>query len=379
MEEKLLKLFGAKKSKRDAHILMAGSIGILMNLLLVAIKWMIGTSANSVTLISDALNNLLDAGCSVIVIIGIKLAQKSPDKKHPYGYGRIEYIAGLVVSVVILVCGLSFLKRSTFAIVQPQEVHFDVISLWGVLVALGIKVFLWWYNKRVEMKINSQMLKAVSVDALTDIVISLLTLVVAFVSLFSDIKIDGYVGIVVSLFVMYSGVQLIRETGGSIVGSKIEKALADKVYQKVMAQDIISGAHDLILHNYGPNRHIGSINAGVADSLTVKEVADVFVKLKSEIAEKFGISMTLGIYSINDYDEKTLKIKCEAQRIILGFDKVLSIHAFGINEKTKVMYFDIVLDFEIVDEKRLKRDIAKAIKERFPKYDIMIHVDREYS
>ncbi|GHU84599.1 cation diffusion facilitator transporter [Clostridia bacterium] len=379
MEEKLLKLFGSKKSKRDAYILMAGSIGILMNLLLVAIKWIIGNSANSVTLISDALNNLLDAGCSVIVIIGTKLAQKSPDEKHPYGYGRIEYIAGLVVSVAILVCGLSFLKRSALAIIQPQEVSFDVLSIGGILIAIGIKIFLWRYNKKVEMKINSQMLKAASVDALTDVTISLLTLVVAVASLFSNVKIDGYMGIVVSLFVMYSGMQLIKETGGSIVGSKIEKSLADKIYHKVMEQDIVSGAHDLILHNYGPNRHIGSINVGLADSLTVKEVADVFVKLKSEIGEEFGISMTLGVYSIDNYDEKTLKMKSEAQEIILGFDKVINIHAFSIDKKTKMMYFDIVLDFEIADEKWLKRDIEKALKAKFPKYDIMIHVDREYT
>ncbi|GHV29784.1 cation diffusion facilitator transporter [Clostridia bacterium] len=379
MEEKLLKLFGSEKSKRDAYLLMAGSIGILMNLLLVAIKWAIGTSANSVALISDALNNLLDAGCSAIVIIGTKLAKKSPDKKHPYGYGRIEYIAELVVSAAILVCGVGFLKRSTLAIAKPQEVHFDVISFWGILFALGIKVFLWRYNKRVEKKINSQMLKAASVDALSDVAISLLTLIVAIVSLFSDVKIDGYMGIIVSLFVMYSGMKLINETGGSILGSKIEKSLADKIYQKVMEQDIVSGAHDLILHNYGPNRHIGSINVGIADSLTVKEVADVFVRLKSEINEEFGISMTLGIYSINNYDEKTLKMKSEAQEIILGFDKVLNIHAFGIDGKAKVMYFDIVLDFEIVDEKWLKRDIEKALKSKFPTYDIMIHVDREYT
>jgi divalent metal cation (Fe/Co/Zn/Cd) transporter len=247
------------------------------------------------------------------------------------------------------------------------------------LVAIGIKIFLWWYNKRVETKINSQMLKAVSVDALVDVAISLLTLVVAFVSLFSDVKIDGYIGIVISLFVMYSGMRLIREASGNIVGSKIEKTLADKVYQKVMAQDIIMGAHDLILHNYGPNRHIGSINAGVADSLTVKEVADVFVRLKSEIYEKFGISMTLGIYSVDDYDEKTLKVKCEAQRIILGFDNVLSIHAFGVDKEAKVMYFDIVLAFAMADEKFLKCDVTKAIKAKFPEYDVMIHIDREYT
>ncbi|MDR1354517.1 MAG: cation diffusion facilitator family transporter [Oscillospiraceae bacterium] len=371
-------MLGLKQKERDAQILKVGVMGVCMNLLLVLIKLAIGKATNSVALICDSINNLMDAGAAIVSIVGAKLASRLPTKKHPYGYGRIEYIAGLIISIAILVCGLFFLKESVIAIAQPKKVHFDWFSILGIAFGIVIKIYLWWQNKQIGIKINSHMLKAVSIDALADVLIASLTLVIAAISSFSDVKIDGYMGVFISMFVIHSGLKLIREMFGNIIGMGMDKPIANKIYARIMQQELACEAHDLIFHNYGPEKYMGSVEVGIKDYCTIKEVSDLFARLRSEIEEEFGILMTFGIYSTGDYDEELFRMEEEIKEVVKKFEPVLGVHAFSADKQAKKMHLDVVADFQVSNEQTLKAEIVLAIGQKFEGYDILVHIDREY-
>ena len=367
------------KSTRNHKITRAGIIGILVNLLLAIIKIIIGRISNSVAIISDATNNLSDAGSSVITIIGSALSVKRPNDKHPYGYGRIEYFSGLIISVIVFVLGVEFLKSSISIIRNPEPVKFSWISVLIIAGTVIVKIFLSIYNKRVGSEVNSTALIASGTEALGDAAISFLTLISALIALFTDYKVDGYIGLIVSIFIFYSGYQLIKETFNNIIGQKISKELSQAIYAQVEQDQLVLGAYDLILNNYGPNKYIGSINVELEDFRTVKEASELFFSLQSQIYKTFGIFLVISLYSVNTNNDRAVKVRKQIQSLLSEYEYISNMHAFFLDEIDSKLRFDIIINFEIENIDALRKEIVQKIKVIYPKLHVNINVDRKFS
>jgi len=296
-----------KTSSREKIIIRAGIIGVFANIGLAVIKIVIGSFAGSVAIISDAINNISDAASSVITILGSKLAAKDPDDKHPYGYGRIEYITALVISVVIIVVGIEFLQTSFKAVFNPKPVDFTWMAIIIMLITVFAKIILSRFNKKAGKEAMSPALIASGTEALGDAAVTTITVMAAVISLFSDIHLDGYAGILVSVFILYSGMRLVFETFNDIIGKRADKDLAHEIYEEIEKSKMIKGAYDLILHNYGPNRYLGSVNVELEDFRTVQEATEHIMPIQEKIGKMFGIFLVFGFYPVNTTDIKHSK------------------------------------------------------------------------
>lgn len=367
-----------EKDRREAYIIAAAFIGIIINMMLVIFKLIVGYTSKSIAIVSDAVNNLTDALSSLITIISSKLANKRPDETHPYGHGRIEYISSLIISTFILVLGWEFLKSSIQTIRNPKEVVFNLKAIIILLIAILAKIYLVRYNKKIGKKTNSPALLATAKDAYSDVLVSSITVISAFISIFTDLKVDGYIGVIVSVFILYSGVELIKDTLNSIIGEKIDKNLAKSIYEYVENYNDIQQAHDLILNNYGPNRYIGSMNLTFLDTISIKEVSVVTAKLQNDILKEFGIYIVFGLYIKNTKDKKVIKDEEKIRSIVLKFKEVEGVHAFYILYEQKFIRFDIVINYEVENSKDLVDRIKEEINKEYVDYEILINVDGKY-
>lgn len=365
-----------KDGLREKIIIKTAVLGIVVNVFLAGIKILIALASNSVAIISDAINNLSDAFSSVITIFGSKLSLKKPDENHPYGYGRTEYIGGLIVSVVVLMLGLQFFKNSVEVIVEPQKTSFEAGALWFLLFAIFVKLLIAKHYKKVGENTKSISLKAVGAEAFGDAMISCIILISALLSYFYEIFIDGYAGVVASVFIIYNGVILIKETFDKIIGVRVEKEVSDTIYQAVLECEIVQGAYDLILHNYGVERYVGSINVEVDEHLKLPLVSQRLNELQVEIYDKYRVYLVFGIYSVN-LGQNSAK-EC-IKNALLDIKSVLNIHAFFINLKQKRIRFDVTVDFKEPDIAGLRAKIEERVAKRFEGFEIFIVIDREFS
>ena len=367
------------EKSREKLIVRAGIIGIVTNLVLAFIKVVIGSFTASIAIISDATNNLSDAASSVITIIGSKLAAKDPDEKHPYGYGRIEYITALVISIIIIVVGLEFLKTSFLAILNPNSVTFTWITILIMLITIFAKIWLSNYNKSIGKRANSPALVASGAEALGDAAVTSLTVIAAIFALLTGIHVDGYVGILVSAFILYSGLRLVMDTFNDIIGKRGDEELANEIYQEIEQTELIKGAYDLILHNYGPNRHLGSVNVEIEDFHTIREASELLMPLQSRIGEKFGVFLVFGFYSVNTSDEKVIHARTKISNILKKYPAVMNMHAFFIDNERKFIKFDIIVTFQLKDARKLKDWIISEIEQVFPGFHVLLNMDHRYS
>lgn len=364
---------------REKIIVRTSIIGILTNLLLVALKLFVGIIALSVSIIMDAVNNLSDALSSTITIIGTKISQKKPDAKHPYGHGRVEYVTSFIISALILAAGVMAIYESVMTIINKNEPTFEIWSVILISIAVLVKIGLGIYFRYMGKKVNSQALKGSGIDALFDALLSLGTLVSIIVYLIWGVVIEGYIGIVIGLFMLKSGIDIFRESLSSIIGERIDSEEAEEIKKFVCSFPEVKGAYDLIVNNYGYKRGIGSIHIEVDDNLTAKEIHPLTRRITTEAYQKFGIIMTVGIYSSNTSDEEILKMRNAVQKEVLSYDNIKQIHAFYLDNEKKVISFDVVVDFKEKDSATLINQIKENLGKTYPDYSFIIVEDKDFS
>lgn len=364
---------------RERKIIQTSVIGIIGNILLVAAKATIGLIAGSISIILDAVNNLTDTLSSIITIIGTKLSTKKPDKKHPYGHGRIEYVTSLAVSVIILVAGGTAIYESIQSLINKTTAVYSNISLIVISVAILVKVALGLYYRKVAKEVNSDALKGSGIDALFDAILSLTTLIGAIVAMFTGVAIEGYLGIVIGLFIIKSGIDILRSAISSIIGERSSDEVAIDIKQTVTSFPGVIGAYDLILNNYGPNRAIGSIHIEVDDKLTAKEIHPLTRKISQEVYLKFGVILTVGIYASNTSNPEILEIRKNLHELVKEYPNIQQVHGFYVDEQLKTISFDLVVGFEEEHVEELQESLINKLKEKHPDYSYYIVIDQDFS
>ena len=364
---------------RDKVIIRTSVIGIAANVLLAAFKAVIGLASNSIAVVLDAVNNLSDALSSIITIVGTKLAGKLPDKKHPLGYGRVEYLSAMLVSGIVLYAGITSAVESVKKIIHPEKPDYSVISLVIIAVAVLVKIVLGRYVKAQGEEVNSGSLVASGSDAMFDAILSSSVLASAIIFKVSGISLEAYVGAVISVIIIKSGVEMMMETLDQILGERAEKEITDKIIAIMKEEKDVRGAYDLVLHNYGPDKHLGSVHIELPDVMTVREVDRLTRKLEAKVYKETGVVLTgVGLYSYNTGDTEAAKIQNDVQERVLAHDWALQLHGFYVDTETKEMTFDVVMSFDIRPKEGLQI-LYEEMRKAYPDYKIVIAPDVDVS
>ncbi len=367
------------KNNRERIIVKTSIIGIIVNICLSGFKAFIGFVSNSIAITLDAVNNLSDALSSVVTIIGAKLAGKSPNKKHPLGYGRLEYLSSMIVAAIVLYAGLTSLVESIKKVIHPETADYSVLSLVIMSVAIVAKIVLGLHVKRTGKKVDSGALTASGVDALFDAILSASVLLSAIVFLVFGLSLEAYVGIVISGFIIKSGIEMLCETLDDIIGKRTDSDLSRQIKKLINEEKEVRGAYDLIINNYGPNKNYASVHIELPDTMTVEEVDALTRRLEYKIYKETGIVLTgVGVYSFNTHDDDSARIRNEVQKIVLSYDWALQLHGFYLDLKSKVLRFDVVVSFDIKPAEALQI-LFKEVQEAFPDYTLQITPDLDLS
>lgn len=364
---------------RDQKIILAGLVGIGTNVLLAAFKAAVGLLANSIAIILDALNNLSDALSSLITIIGMKLAALPADQNHPFGHGRAEYLSAILIAGIVLAAGVSALVEAGKKCIHPQAAAYSALTLIIVAVAIVVKLLLGRYTKNVGKDTRSDSLIASGADALFDAVISAATLVAAIVTMIWKVSIDGYLGVVIAVVIIKAGIEMLRDTLSQILGQRADAKLTRAIKESVAAHPGALGAYDLILHNYGPEKMIGSVHIGVYDTMTAKEIHKLTKDIQLDIAEQFHIFLTVGIYAVNTTEDAAAAVQKEAYDYALAQPYVLKVHGFYMDLARKLITFDIVVDFAARDSGQIRERITQVLQINYPNYTFQINIDHDFS
>lgn len=369
---------------RDSYGYLGGIVGIIVNFILFVIKLSIGLLLRSIAVTADAFNNLSDLLSSIITIAGFKMASKPADKEHPFGHGRIEYISGLIVSFMVMLVGFEFTKSSLSKIIHPENIEFQLLPFIILVISIGAKIWLSIFNKYIGKKIKSSALEASSLDALSDVISSSTVAISLLLSKWISFPIDGYAGILVSLFILYSGYSLVKETINPLLGEAPDPELVKELKKEILSYDYVTGVHDLIIHNYGPGRRMASIHAEVPCNVSIILIHEVIDKIEKEVSKNLDIFLVIHMDPINIDNEEIKSAKQEVSKVLSNFSNISSYHDFRIVGKgeCKNLVFDIVVNFTSRfthdDEKKLIDTINKDIKKIHPNYDAVITVDRDY-
>jgi cation diffusion facilitator family transporter len=360
---------------RQRIIIRTSIIGIIANLLLATFKAVIGILSNSIAVTLDAVNNMSDALSSVVTIIGTKLAGKPPDKKHPLGYGRIEYVTTMIIAAIVLYAGITSLTESVDKIINPVTADYSAVSLVIITAAVIVKVVLGRYVKSVGERVNSGSLVASGQDALFDAVLSASVLASALIFVTTGIGLEAYVGTLISIFIIKSGIEMIRDAVDEILGMRVDKEKSDAIKATICEEDGVSGAYDLILHNYGPDRIIGSVHVEVPSDMTAGRIDELERNIARRVFEKHGVIIAAtGIYSVDDSEEASA-IRREVIGIVMSYEGILQMHGFRVDLVNKKINLDIIIDYGLRDREELYAEIYREIQERYPDYTLELQLD----
>lgn len=372
------KLFRLDPESREDIISATSGLGIVVNLLIAAAKVVVGLLASSIAIVSEGVNNASDALTSVLTLVGTKLAGKHPDKDHPFGYGRIEYLTSLVISVLILVTGIEMLISSVKLVFNPEELSISYISLIIVAVSAVIKFFLGIYTIKMGKKADSGALEAVGLDCRNDSFVSIVTILSAVVFLVFHISVDAYVGIFTSLIIIKAGVDVLKDTVSELLGRPGEKDLATALYREILKQDGIVGAADMMLHNYGPDAYSGSVNIEIDHSKTVGEAYQFIHQLQLRIMHEFHVVMVFGIYAVDNDHEYIKALRKTVGKFVSAHEHVKSFHAVYLEPDSDRLYCDLVVDYELEDWDALREEFRAYMKERYPDKQLELTVETEF-
>lgn len=369
-----------RTNDRDALIVRTSIIGIIANVFLAVFKAVVGLASNSIAIVMDAVNNLSDAASSVITIVGTKLAGKEPDKKHPFGYGRIEYLSAMVISLLVLYAGITAFTESVKKIIHPDVPDYSAATLIIVAVAVVVKIVLGRYVKGVGEKVNSDSLVNSGEDATLDSIISASTLAAAAIYLLFHISLEAWLGAIIALVIIKSGIEMLRDTLSQLLGERADAELARNIKATVISYPEISGAYDLVLHNYGPDSYNGSIHIEVPDTLNADDLDKLIRKVTLDVYQKYDVILTaIGVYSVNTKDPEAVKARTSVSRIVMSHKHILQMHGFYYDKKEKTIRFDIVISFDAPDRRQVYKDVCKDIQKAYPDFTLQIAMDTDFS
>lgn len=361
--------------ERNKLIVRTSIIGILANVLLAGFKMVVGLFAHSIAIILDAVNNLSDVLSSLVTIVGNKLANKAPDRKHPLGHGRVEYISALIVSAIILYVGVTAAIEAVKKIINPETPNYTTVTLFIIAVAVVVKIVLGLFVSKQGKKAKSGALEASGKDALFDAVISASVLASAIIYLTTKVSLEAYVAVIISIFIIKAGIEIMAETISEILGKRADADLTKKVKEILNREPEVRGAYDLLLNNYGPNKNYASVHLELPDTMTVDEVDVLTRKLEMNVYKETGIILTgVGVYSYNTSDTEVAHIRNEVQEMVMAHDWSLQMHGFYLDIEKHTMRFDVVMSFDI-DPKEGIDIIRKEVGEAYPEYELNIIAD----
>ena len=374
-----------KTINREKTIIRTSVIGIIANILLVGFKAFVGFLAGSISIVMDALNNLTDALSSIITIIGTKLSNKKPDREHPFGHGRVEFITSMIIAFLILFAGGLAIYQSIKSIVEyftsgdktlPTFEWYSLVIIGvAILVKIGIAILYKVQGKRVK----SEVLKASGTDAMFDAILSTATLVGAIFAVTLHWYVEGYLGIIIGLFILKSGIDVFRTSVSSIIGERHDAEETKAILADINSVPGVKGAYDLILHSYGPNKFVGSVHIGVDSGLSAKEIQVIERNIAALMASKYNMFMTVGIYADNVDGDLAKEIRTKIQEFMKNNPNILQMHGFFVDEIQKFCNFDLVFSFNEKEPEQRIEEIRKALEEDYPDMTFYIQLDRDYS
>lgn len=360
---------------RQRVIVRTSMIGIGANLVLVVFKAIIGILSNSIAVVLDAVNNLSDALSSIITIIGTKLSGKAPDKEHPLGHGRGEYLTSLVVAAIVFYAGVTSLIESVKKIITPETPDYSLLSIVIIAVAVLIKILLGRYVKAMGEKVNSGSLIASGSDAMADAILSSSVLACALIFRFSGISLEAYVGVVIAVFILKAAIDMMREALDDILGMRPDRELAIAIKQTVCEDPDVHGAFDLYLYNYGPDQNYGSVHVEVNDTLTAKEIDAMDRRIQANVYMKHGVILTgIGLYSINTKNDEAGRMRRQIMETVMAHEYAMQFHGFYVDPERKYVTFDVVFGFEFDRDKALK-ELTEEVEAMYPDFSFLIQPD----
>lgn len=371
-----------KMSVRTAYGVLSSVIGIFCNVLLFVAKFTLGTWANSVSIVADGFNNLSDAGSSIISFVGVKMASKPADEEHPFGHGRMEYVAALVVSFLVIQVGLRFFQDAIGKIREPQDMNFHSVSLVVLLLSVGMKLWLSGFNRRLGKKLDSKVMLATAADAMGDVATTSATILSLLIYGIWKINIDGFIGIGVSLVVMWAGIGIARDTLEPLLGQAVPKNVYEKITAFIESYDGVCGTHDLIVHNYGPGRSMASVHVEVPNDVDIEISHEIIDRIERDVLKQLGIYLVIHMDPIEVDNEEWQIAKERIESVLAEIDEHVSIHDFrmvdGIHQINLI--FDMVVPVSYSTEKRkeLSRILRKKIHEKDERYQCVIHVESSF-
>lgn len=352
---------------REKTIVRTSFIGIIANLLLAAFKAAIGFLSGSVAIITDAVNNLTDVLSSVITIIGAKYAGKRPDREHPLGHGRAEYISAAVISVLVIYAGLTAIIESGKKILDPGEISYETVQLVILIMAVAVKVFLGLYFTSVGKKVNSDALTDSGKDAIGDVFTSSATVIAAFIYIFTHVSIEGFVGILIGVFIIKAGIEMLTNTLADILGKRPDAELTKNIKKAINSLEGVYGVYDLILHNYGPDKFMGSLHVEIDASKNADEIDELSRTISHTVYEQCGVIIeAVGVYSRDNIHPEVSEMREKIYQIIFSHNHVIQTHGFRVDFTNKKIFCDIIIDFEAEDREELYRHIVEDIAEAYP-------------
>lgn len=367
---------------RQAYGVLSGAVGIGLNILLFLGKWIAGTLSGSIAITADAFNNLSDAGSSIITLIGFRLSGQAPDPEHPFGHGRMEYISGLLVSVAILVMGFELIWSSFGKLRDPEPIESSAL-VFGILIAsILVKVYMFYYNRSLSKKLDSAAMKATSVDSLSDTIATTLVLIATVISKYTGLILDGWFGILVGIFIVYTGGSTLKETIDLLIGQPPKKEFIDEIREIVLGHSLVYGVHDLIVHDYGPGRRMISLHAEVAVDGDIQDIHEQIDHIEHELQEKLNCSATIHMDPIVTDDKEVLEMKEKVEKMVHSLDESFSMHDFRmVKGPTRT---NLIFDVEVPAKTSMSdNQIMNRLKEQIhgltgSKYFAVIQIDHEY-
>ena len=370
--------FKMDANERRKKIIGVSIIGIVANLLLGVLKAVLGLLSGSIALISDALNNITDSSSSLITIVGTKLAAKAPDKQHPFGHGRTEYLTSLLIGGIVFLTGFQSLISSVKAVFNKEDINTDITTVIIIIATIAAKILLGTFTENSGKKLNSTALIASGADAKNDAVVSVVTLISSILYMFAKISVDGIAGVIISVFILKTAYEVLSDTIKKLLGERVDGEIVRGIKDIVRNTEGVINCFDLILNDYGPDFYTGSINVEIEDERSIGEMYPILHEAQTKIYNKYNVFLVFGFYSVDVDDERYIKIKSLLKNYKENERHIINYHGIVIDEKYKTIYCYITKDFDITGETIIE-NVNRILKEEFPEYNIHVNIDTEFS
>ena len=374
----LYKLLRQDPGSREGAVVTVSALNILVNLISAAVKVVIGMAVSSIAIVSEGVNNATDSATSLITIVGTKLSAKHPTEKHPFGFGRIEYLTSLLIAVLILFTGAELMESSIKLIFDPQEMSISYVTMAIIAVSAILKLLLGTFTIKEGKRVDSSSLVALGTECRSDSVVSVITLVTALVFLVFRVNLDAYAGIIMALIVLKAGLEVLKETLSDLLGQSGEKELAQELYRIIRAEPLVLNAADMMLHNYGPDAYSGSVNVEIDHSKTVGEVYAALHELQLRIMHEKHITMVFGIYAVDKDHQEIRQLREQVAAFVREQEHVTSYHALYIHPNGRDIYVDLVVDYDLADWDELRREFTDYMAARYPEKHLELVIETNY-